>query len=211
MIENRPGRRRQLAAKAVIAATPDGNTLLVTTAALPINNTLYKNKGFDIADLQAVSIAATTPETLAVNKDSPTKTLKDFIAAKKGAKVNYSSAGVGTGSHIVGEYFFRTIAKIDVAHVPFRSGPDATNAAHGRPRRLRLRVAVGRLRADQLRRDDRHRDRHREAVSGRADGADLRRERLSRASSGRRGRAFSPTPRRRPPSWPGRPPQSPRS
>ena len=131
VIENRPGAGANLAAKAVIAATPDGSTLLVTTAALPINNTLYKNKGFDIADLQAVSIAATTPETLAVSKDSPTKTLKDFIAAKKGLKVNYSSAGVGTGSHIVGEYFFRTIAKIDVAHVPFRSGPDATNAAMG--------------------------------------------------------------------------------
>lgn len=131
VIENRPGAGANLAAKAVIAATPDGSTLLVTTAALPINNTLYRNKGFDIADLRAVSIAATTPETLAVSKDSPTKTLKDFIAAKQGVKVNYSSAGVGTGSHIVGEYFFRTIAKIDVAHVPFRSGPDATNAAMG--------------------------------------------------------------------------------
>ena len=61
MIENRPGAGANLAAKAVIAATPDGNTLLVTTAALPINNTLYKNKGFDIADLQAVSIAPRRP------------------------------------------------------------------------------------------------------------------------------------------------------
>src|SRR5262245_25362143 len=131
VIENRPGAGANIAAKAVIAAPPDGNTLLVTTAALPINNTLYKNKGFEIDDLKAVSIVATTPETLAVNKDNPSKTLKAFIAANKDRKVNFSTAGVGTGSHIVAEYFFKTIAKMDVAHVPFRSGPDATNAILG--------------------------------------------------------------------------------
>ena len=131
VIENRPGAGANIAAKAVIAAVPDGNTLLATTAALPINNTLYKNKGFDISELRPVSIAATTPETISLNKDNPSKTLKDFIAASKTKPVTFSSAGVGTGSHIVAEYFFRTIAKVEAAHVPFRSGPDATNAVLG--------------------------------------------------------------------------------
>ena len=80
VVENRPGAGANLAARAVIAAPADGGTLLVTTAALPINNTLYKNKGFEIADLQAVSICATTPETLAVNKANPARNLKDFLA-----------------------------------------------------------------------------------------------------------------------------------
>jgi tripartite-type tricarboxylate transporter receptor subunit TctC len=131
VIENRPGAGANLAARAVIAAPPDGHTLLVTTAALPINNTLYKNKGFDIADLQAISICATTPETLAVNKDNPAKNLKGFIAANKDKRTTYSTAGVGTGSHIVADYFFKTIVKMDVAHVPHKSGPDATNAVLG--------------------------------------------------------------------------------
>lgn len=131
VIENRPGAGANLAARAVIAAPADGNTLLVTTAALPINNTLYKNKGFEMADLQAVSICATTPETLAVNKDNPAKDLKQFIASNKGKRVTYSTAGVGTGSHIVADYFFKTVAKMDVAHVPHKSGPDATNAVLG--------------------------------------------------------------------------------
>ncbi len=131
VIENRPGAGANLAARAVIAAPADGNTLLVTTAALPINNTLYKNKGFEITDLQAVSICATTPETIAVNKDNPAKDLKQFIELNKGKRVTYSTAGVGTGSHIVADYFFKTVAKMDVAHVPHKSGPDATNAVLG--------------------------------------------------------------------------------
>jgi tripartite-type tricarboxylate transporter receptor subunit TctC len=131
VIENRPGAGANLAARQVIAAPADGSTLLVTTAALPINNTLYKNKGFDIADLQAVSICATTPEALAVNKSNPAKTLKEFIANNQGKRITFSTAGVGTGSHIVADYFFKTIAKIDAAHVPHKSGPDATNALLG--------------------------------------------------------------------------------
>ena len=131
VIENRPGAGANIAAKGVIAAIPDGNTLLATTAALPINNTLYKNKGFDIADLRVVSIAATTPEVLAVNKSNPSKTLAEFIAASNGRQITYGTAGVGSGSHIAAEYFFKTIAKVDAVHVPFRGGPDSTAALLG--------------------------------------------------------------------------------
>lgn len=127
VIENRPGAGANVAAKAVIAAAPDGNTLLVTTAALPINNTLYKNKGFDIADLRPVAIAGTTPETFAVNKTNPSKTLKAFVAAAKGGKITFGTAGVGTGSHIFAAYFFKNVAQVDASHVAFRGGPDATN------------------------------------------------------------------------------------
>jgi tripartite-type tricarboxylate transporter receptor subunit TctC len=131
VIENRPGAGANLAARAVIAAAPDGNTMLVTTAALPINNTLYKNKGFEMSELQAVSICATTPETLAVNKDNPAKDLKQFIANYQGKRITYATAGVGTGSHIVADYFFKTMLKMDAVHVPHKSGPDATNAVLG--------------------------------------------------------------------------------
>lgn len=131
VIENRPGAGANIAAKTVIAAPSDGMTLLATTAALPINNTLYKNKGFEITDLKPVSISATTPEVIVVNKANPAKTLKEFIANSQGKKVTFSSAGVGTGSHIVAEFFFRTVAKLDVTHVPFRGGPDALAALMG--------------------------------------------------------------------------------
>ena len=131
VIENRPGAGANIAAKAVIGAGADGNTLLVTTAALPINNTLYKNKGFEIGDLRPVAIAGTTPETFAVNKDNPSKTLKEFITASKGKKITFGTAGVGTGSHIFADYFFKAVAKVDASHVAFRGGPDATNSLLG--------------------------------------------------------------------------------
>lgn len=131
IIENRAGAGGNLAAKAAIAAAPDGNTLLVTTAALAINNTLYRNKGFDIAELRTISIVADSPETFAVNKTGPARTLIEFIAQTKGRQISYATAGVGSSSHIFAQSFFKFVVKADAAHVPFRSGAEAANAALG--------------------------------------------------------------------------------
>ena len=131
VIENRPGAGANIAAKAVIGATADANTLLVTTAALPINETLYRNKGFSATSLVPVAVVATTPEVFAIGKNDPAKTIEDFVAAAKDKEVIFGTAGVGTGSHIAGEYFFKFIVKANPKHIPFRGGPDATNALMG--------------------------------------------------------------------------------
>ena len=131
VVENRPGAGGNIAAKSVIGAAPDGATLLVTTAALPINETLYRNKGFSVEHLRAVAIVATTPEVFAVNRATPAKTLPEFVNFFRGKDIHFGTAGVGTGSHIAGEYFFRDIAKSDARHVPFRGGPEATTALLG--------------------------------------------------------------------------------
>lgn len=131
VIENKPGAGGNISAKSVIGAAADGATLLVTTAALPINETLYRNKGFSVEQLRTVAIVATTPEVFAVNPATPAKTLPEFVELFKGKQISFGTAGVGTGSHIAGEYFFKEIAKGDAKHVPFRGGPDATNALMG--------------------------------------------------------------------------------
>ncbi len=131
VVENRPGAGANIATKAVVLAPPDGNTLLVTTAALPINETLYKNKGFSAPSLMPISIVATTPEVFAINKNDKAATIADFVAAAKGRGVLFGTAGIGTGSHIAGEYFFKFILKAEAKHIPFRGGPDATNALLG--------------------------------------------------------------------------------
>ena len=135
VIENRPGAGGNVAARAVIGAPADGSTLLVTTAALPINETLMKNKGFSVTALRAVSIAASTPETFAVNKANPAKSIAEFVASAKGKKVTFSSAGVGTGSHIFGRVFPEDDrqARRQPRAVQERSGRH--QRADGRPRR----------------------------------------------------------------------------
>ena len=131
VVENRPGAGGNIAAKHVTGAAPDGSTLLVTTAALPINETLYRNKTFSVTQLRTIAIVATTPEVFAVNPASPAHTLKEFAELNQGKPISFGTAGVGTGSHIAGEYFFRVLTKGDAQHVPFRGGPEATMAVIG--------------------------------------------------------------------------------
>ena len=131
VVENRPGAGANIATKAVVTAAPDGNTLLVTTAALPINETLYRNKGFAGTVLKPIAVVATTPEVFAIGKTDKSKDLAEFVANQKDREVIFATAGIGTGSHIAGEYFFKFILKANPKHVPFRGGPDATNALMG--------------------------------------------------------------------------------
>lgn len=131
VVENRAGAGGNIAARHVANAPADGATLLVTTAALAINETLYRNKPYSAGQLRAVAIAAVTPEVFAVHPSDPAKTLAEFVALRKGKDINFGTAGIGTGSHIAGEYFFREIARTEARHVPFRGGPEATTALLG--------------------------------------------------------------------------------
>ncbi len=131
VVENRGGAGGNLAARQVATAAPDGYTILVTTTALAINETLHRNKGFAANDLETVAIVASSPEAFAVGRASPATSLADFLASAKGKTINFGSAGVGSGSHIAAEYFFKEIAKVPATHVPFQGGAPAINAAVG--------------------------------------------------------------------------------
>lgn len=131
VVENRGGAGGNIAAKQVASAASDGYTVLVTTTALAINETLHRNKGFAASDLTAVAIAASSPESFAVHPSNPAATLKDFLANAKGKTIAFGSAGVGSGSHIAAEYFFKEIARVPATHVPFQGGAPAINAAVG--------------------------------------------------------------------------------
>lgn len=131
VVENRSGAGGNIAAGLVARAAPDGYTLLVTTTALAINETLHQNNPYSRTDLKAVAIAASSPESLTTNPNNPAKNLKGFIAGMKGKTINFGSAGVGTGSHIEAAYFFKFLAKVPAQHIPFQGGAPAINAAIG--------------------------------------------------------------------------------
>ena len=131
VVENRGGAGGNIAAAAVARAVPDGYTLLVTTTAVAINETLRPDKGFAASDLKPIAIVASSPEALVTSPDSPAANLADFLKAAKDKNITFGSAGVGSGSHIAAEYFFKEIAKISATHVPFQGGAPAITATIG--------------------------------------------------------------------------------
>jgi tripartite-type tricarboxylate transporter receptor subunit TctC len=131
VVENRGGAGGNIAAAAVARAAPDGYTLLVTTTAVAINETLRPNKGFAVSDLKPIAIVASSPESLVTSPGNPAGNLADFLKAAKSKNITFGSAGVGSGSHIAAEFFFKEIAKISATHVPFQGGAPAIAATIG--------------------------------------------------------------------------------
>jgi tripartite-type tricarboxylate transporter receptor subunit TctC len=131
VVENRSGAGGNLAAGLVARAAPDGYTLLATTTALAINETLHENNPFSRTDLKAVAIAASSPEALATSPSDPANNLVEFIKEMKGKTINFGSAGVGTGSHVEAAYFFKFLARVPAQHIPFQGGAPAINATIG--------------------------------------------------------------------------------
>jgi tripartite-type tricarboxylate transporter receptor subunit TctC len=128
VVENRGGAGGNIAAELVARANPDGYTLLATTTALAINETLFADKQFSAADFKTVAIAASSPEALVTSPGNPATDLPGFIKAMGGRTINMAIPGVGTGSDIEAEYFFKELAKAPVQPIPFQGGAPAINA-----------------------------------------------------------------------------------
>ncbi len=131
VVENRGGAGGNIAAAAVARATPDGYTLLVTTTAVAINETLRPDKGFAASDLKPVTIVASSPEAFVTGTANPAANLAEFLKNANGKSFTFATAGVGSGSHIAAEYFFKEIAKVQAVHVPFQGGAPAIAATIG--------------------------------------------------------------------------------
>ena len=131
VVENKGGAGGNLGARLVAQSAPDGATILVSTTAMAINGTLYKNMGYATSDITPVAIVGSAPESFVVHPSNPAKNLKEFIANAKGKPIEYASAGVGSGSYIAAEYLFKVLAKVQTVHVPFPGGAPAVTAVLG--------------------------------------------------------------------------------
>jgi tripartite-type tricarboxylate transporter receptor subunit TctC len=129
IVENRGGAGGNLAARAAAAMPADGSVFLVHTAAFAINPSLYREAGYQAADFVPVALVASTPEMIAAHPSVTAAHIKQLFEDMRGKPVTYSTAGVGTSSHLTGDYLLRHLGGLEAVHVPFQGGTPAVAAA----------------------------------------------------------------------------------
>lgn len=133
--ENRGGAGGSVGTRQVAKAAPDGYTLgLGGTGTLAIDPTLYPNVGYDPRrHFAPVGLIATSPLIVLVNHSVPAHNVQELIALTKAqpGKLNYASAGVGSGIHL-GTVLFAETAGIELTHIPYKgTGPALTDLLGG--------------------------------------------------------------------------------
>jgi tripartite-type tricarboxylate transporter receptor subunit TctC len=125
VVDNRPGAGGTIGARAVAESDPDGYTLLLgNTSTLIIGPLIHKTAGYDpVKGFAPVALLGTTSNLLIVNPGLPAKSVAELVALAKTTpgKLNYSSAGIGTPPHLIGEMFKQRLG-LDVVHVPYKGG-----------------------------------------------------------------------------------------
>ena len=126
-VENRPGAGGTVGSEFGAKAAPDGYTLLISTAALPISAGVYKNLRYDSGAFASVTVLTHSALGFAAHLSFPPKTIGEFITYAKAnpGKVNYGSLGIATSHHLTGEKL-KLDAGIDMVHVPYKG----SSAAH---------------------------------------------------------------------------------
>lgn len=135
IVDNRPGAGGTLGAQMVANANPDGYTLLSVSSAHAVAAVIYPKLPYDtLRDLSGITQTAVSKYVLVAAPALNVKTLKDLIAVAKAkpGQLNFSSAGVGSGTHFAAEQF-KAAAGINIVHVPFKGIPEAlTETISGR-------------------------------------------------------------------------------
>ncbi len=127
LIENRAGAGGTVGSEALAKAPADGYTLgMATSSTHGVAPSVYPNLGYDaVRDFVPVTLIATTPFVLAVHPSLPVKSVSDLIALAKRqpGKLNYGSAGNGSGNHLATE-LFNMMADVKMTHIPYKgTGP----------------------------------------------------------------------------------------
>jgi tripartite-type tricarboxylate transporter receptor subunit TctC len=127
VIENKGGAGGSIATRQGARAAPDGYTLVLGgTGTLAVNPTLYRDVGYDPRkDFAPVGLIATGALVLVVTPKVPVQSVQELIALGKG-RLNYASAGAGSGIHLAAE-LFASMADIKLTHIPYKGTSPALN------------------------------------------------------------------------------------
>jgi tripartite-type tricarboxylate transporter receptor subunit TctC len=133
VVENRPGAGTRLAGDFVAKAAPDGNTLFFTTGESTVDLAFDAHASPNVLrDFMPVTRVAVSPTLLVVRASSPLRSVGDVVARARAepGKLNYSTAGIKTTMHLVGEIFKRE-SHADVVHIPYKGSVPALTALIG--------------------------------------------------------------------------------
>ena len=133
VVDNRVGAAGTLGAELGVRAPADGHTLLMISTSHAFNVSLLREIPYDMArDLAPVTLLAAAPNILVVAATVPATSVKELIALAQARprSLNFASAGPGTSSHLAGE-LFRSMARVDLVHVPYKGASAALIALLG--------------------------------------------------------------------------------
>jgi tripartite-type tricarboxylate transporter receptor subunit TctC len=123
VVDNRAGAGGLIGTEAAARAEPDGHTLyLGTDGPLTVAATLHKRVPYDWKrDFAPVSMMAMGYQVLIVRPSLPARNVAELIALarQRPGELNYASIGIGSAPHL-GAELFKSVAKVDIAHVPYR-------------------------------------------------------------------------------------------
>jgi tripartite-type tricarboxylate transporter receptor subunit TctC len=147
IIENKPGAGTNIATQAVVSSPPDGYTLLWVGTSNVINATLYTALPFDfLKSIAPVAGLVIYPMVIEVHPSVPARSIAELVALAKAnpGKVTMASYGTGTISHVAGE-LFKTMAGINMVHVPYHGGAPMINDLIGGQVQVALDLVTGSL------------------------------------------------------------------
>lgn len=133
IVDNRPGGGTVIATELVARSPADGHTLLLMANSFTINPAVRSKLPYDaLRDFAGVSRLATVPVIFSVHPSVPARTFKELIALARArpGELTYATPGPGTNQHLIGE-MLKSMAGIDINHVPYQGGAPATMAVMG--------------------------------------------------------------------------------
>jgi tripartite-type tricarboxylate transporter receptor subunit TctC len=127
VVENRGGAAGIIGTEHVAKSAPDGYTFMLAGFDFAANASLYTKLPYDAQrDFAPIALIATYPFVLVTDPALPVQSVKELIAFAKAnpGRINYASAGNGSSLHLAGE-LFKTLAGVDLTHVPYKGGGPA--------------------------------------------------------------------------------------